>query len=111
MKSVYVKDRELYKDITIERNNWKNYIHIDHETGNNEITTMLEKIERETESDIENLLEDTDTKYITEVPILENKEERHQLLTPETTVRVEGKVLGIDEPLAKKRKKKVPELK
>ena len=105
MKSVYVKDRELYKDITIERNNWKNYI------GNNEIITMLEKIERKTESDIENLLEDTDTKYITEEPILENKEERHQLLTPETTVRVEGKVLGIDEPLAKKRKKKFPELK
>ena len=105
MKSVYVKDRELYKDITIERNNWKNYI------GNNEIITMLEKIERKTESDIKNLLEDTDTKYITEEPILENKEERHQLLTPETTVRVEGKVLGIDEPLAKKRKKKFPELK
>ena len=105
MKSVYVKDRELYKDITIERNNWKNYI------GNNEIITMLEKIERKTESDIENLLEDTDTKYITEEPILENKEGRHQLLTPETTVRVEGKVLGIDEPLAKKRKKKFPELK
>ena len=105
MKSVYVKDRELYKDITIERNNWKNYI------GNNEIITMLEKIERKTESDIENLLEDTDTKYITEEPILENTEERHQLRTPETTVRVEGKVLGIDEPLAKKRKKKFPELK
>ena len=105
MKSVYVKDRELYKDITIERNNWKNYI------GNNEIITMLEKIERKTESDIKNLLEDTDTKYKTEEPILENKEERHQLLTPETTVRVEGKVLGIDEPLAKKRKKKFPELK
>ena len=55
LKSVYVKDREFNKDITIERNNWKKYIHIDRETGSNEIFAMLDKIESETEVDIENL--------------------------------------------------------
>ena len=32
-----LKDREFYKDITMERNNRKKYIHIDRETGSNEI--------------------------------------------------------------------------
>ena len=72
---------------------------------------MLDKIESETESDIENLLEDSDTEYIAEEPISDNKEESHQLLTPEATALVEGEVLDIDEPSAEKLKKKVAELK
>ena len=72
---------------------------------------MLDKIESEAESDTENLLEDSDTEYIAEEPIPDNKEENHQLLTPETTAHVEGEVLDIDEPPAKKLKKKVTELK
>ena len=73
MKSVYVKDRDFYKDITIERNSRKKYIHIHCETGSNEIFSMLQKIKSETESDIENLLEDSDTEYIAEQPIPDNK--------------------------------------
>ena len=38
---------------------------------------MLDNIESETEKDIENLLEDSDT----EEPIPDNKDESHQLLT------------------------------
>ena len=45
----------------MERNNGKKYIHIDRETGSNEIYAMLDEIESDTESDIENLLEDSDT--------------------------------------------------
>ena len=45
----------------MERNNRKKYVHIDRETGSNEIFAMLDKTESETESDIENLLEDFDT--------------------------------------------------
>ena len=63
------------------------------------------------ESDIENLLEDSDTEYIAEEPIPDNKEESHQLPTPEGTVHVEGEVLNIDEAPAKKLKKKVAKLK
>ena len=68
-------------------------------------------IESEAESDIENLLEDCDTEYMAEEAIPDNKEESHQLLTPEATVHTGGEVLDIDEPPAKKLKKKVTELK
>ena len=95
----------------MERNNRNKYIHVDRETGSNEIFVMLDKIDGEAESDIENLLEDSDTEYIAEEPVPDNKEESHQLLTPEATVHVEGEVLDIDEPPAKKPKKKAAELK
>ena len=55
----------------MEINNRKKYIHIDCETGSNEIFTTLDKIE--TESDIKNLLEDSDTEYITEEPFRTKK--------------------------------------
>ena len=55
----------------MERNNRKKYIHIDRETGSNEIFSMSDKIESETESDIENFLEDSDMEYIAEEPIPE----------------------------------------
>ena len=100
MKSIHVKDREFYKDITKKGNSKKNYI--DRETGSNEIFAMVDKIESETESDIENLLEDSDTEYIEEESIPDNKEKSHQLLKPEATVHNKGEVLDIDEPLAKK---------
>ena len=61
-----ISKRQVYKDIAMERNNRKKYIHIDRETGSNEMFGMLDKIESETESDIENLLEDSDTEYIAE---------------------------------------------
>ena len=83
----------------MERNNRKNYIHIEGEVASSK-----------TESDIENLLEDSDTEYIAEEPVPDNIEEKHKLLTPESTVHVEGEVLDIDEPSAKNLKKKVVEL-
>ena len=49
-----------------------------------EIFAMLDKIESETGSDIENFFEYSDTEYIPEEPVPDNKEESHQLLTPET---------------------------
>ena len=105
MKRVCVKDREFYKDIAMERNNRRKCINIELGTGSNQIFSMLDKIESETESDIGNRLEDSETEYITEEPIPDNKEESHQFLTPETTV------LDIDEPPAKKLQKKVAKLK
>ena len=72
---------------------------------------MLDTIESEAKSDIENHLEDSDIEYITEEPIPDNKKEDHQLLTAEVTVHVEGKVLNRDEPPVKELKKKVAQLK
>ena len=97
--------KEFYKDITMERNNRKKYIHIDRETGSNEIYAMLDEIESDTESDIENLLEDSNTQCISEEPIPNNKEESHRVLTPEATVHVENGSLDVEEPLSKKLKK------
>ena len=62
-------------------------------------------IKSETDSDIENTLDDSDTEEIAEGPIPDYKEESHQLLTPETAVHVEGKAQDIDEPPAKTLKK------
>ena len=41
--------------------------------GSNETFSMLNKNESETESEIENLLEDSDTEYIAEKQILDSK--------------------------------------
>ena len=64
----------------MKRNDRKKHIHIDRETGSNEIFAMIGKTESETESDTENLLEDSDREYIAEEPIPDNKKESHQLL-------------------------------
>ena len=111
MKSVDVKDRAFYKDITMGRNNRKKYIHIYREPAATKYFQCWRKLKSDTESDIENLLEDSVTEYIAEEPFLDNKEEIHQLLTPEATFHVEGEVLDIDELPATKLKKKVTELK
>ena len=44
---------------------WKKrrYVHIDCETGSKEIFAIFEEIESKAESDVENLLEDSDTIY------------------------------------------------
>ena len=84
---------------------------IDRERGINEIFAMPKKFESETESDTENLLEDSDKKYIAEEPIPDNEEESRQLLTPEATVHVESEILDINKPPAKKVENKVAELK
>ena len=47
---------------------------------------MLDEIGSDTESGIENCLEDSDTEYISEEPIPHIKEESHHVLTPEATV-------------------------
>ena len=74
----------------MERNNRKKYIRIDRETGSNEIYAMLDEIESDTESGIENLSEDSDTEYISEEPIPDNNEESSRVLIPEATVHVEN---------------------
>ena len=100
MKSECAKDRVLQR-----YPKGKTYIHIDRETGSNETYAMLDEIESDTESDIENPLEDSDTQYISEEPIPNNKEESHRVLTSEATVHVENESLDVEEPLSKKLKK------
>ena len=72
---------------------------------------MLHEIESDPDSDIENFLEDSDTEYISEEPIPDNKKESHHVLTPEATVHVENESLDVEEPPSKKLKKKITALK
>ena len=95
----------------MERNSRKKYIHIDRETGSNEIYAMLDEIKSDTERDIENILEDSDSEYVSQGQILDNKEESHHVLTPEAIVHIENESLDIAEPLSKKLKKKTTALK
>ena len=50
----------------MEINIRKKYIHIDCETGINEIFARLEEIVRDKESEVDNLLEDFDAEFISE---------------------------------------------
>ena len=95
----------------MERNDRKRYIHKDRENGSNEIYAMPDEIESDTESDIENLLEDSHIEFISEEPIPDNNEEIHRLLTSEATVHVENESLDVEEPPPKKRKGKMTALK
>ena len=56
----------VYKIITMKRNNRKKYKYIDRETDRNETSAMLDKTESEAESDIANLLENSDTEFTEE---------------------------------------------
>ena len=54
---------------------------------------------------------DTDTEYLSDEQIPDNKEESHRVLTPEATVHVENESLDVEEPPSKKLKKKITALK
>ena len=72
---------------------------------------MLDKVESETESDNENLLEDSGMGYKAEEQVPDDKVESHLLVKLETTVHVESEFLDIDESPGTKLKNKFLELK
>ena len=90
LKSVYVKDREFYKDITMERNRRKKYINIDCERVTNEIFAILYKIVSGTEK---KQSRKANSRQYTRKPSTSNTD---------VTAHVEGEILGIDERSAKK---------
>ena len=59
LKSAYIKDRQFYKNIAMERSNRKKFIHIDRETWRYDLFAMHDKIKNETDSDTEDRLEDS----------------------------------------------------
>lgn len=94
----------------MEKGNRKKYVRIDCETGSNQIFAMLDEIESEPESEIDNLLEDSDTEFVAEEEIPEDNEEtHHQVLIPEAVLHVKSES---SQPPAKKRlKAKIAEMK
>ena len=94
-------------NIAKENGKTERYVRIDRETGSNKIFAIFEEIESEAESDMENLLEDSDTKFIAEDKIPDTNEDTHQLLTPEAVVHVESKSNESEPPQMKKLKAKL----
>ena len=95
----------------MEKEKRKRYVRIDRETGSNEIFAIFEEIESEAESDVENLLEDSDTEFIAEEEIPDTNEDTHQFLTPEAVVHVESESKESEPPPKEKLKAKIAELK
>ena len=67
----------------MERNSKEKYVQIDQETSTNKIFAMLDKIDSDNESDINKLLEESDTEYVAEEPVPKTKEDSHNILIPE----------------------------
>ena len=74
----------------MEKEKRKRYVCIDRETGSNEIFAIFEEIKSEAESDVQNLLEDLNTKFIAEEEIPNTNEGTHQPLTPEAVAHTES---------------------
>ena len=89
----------------------KRYVHIDCETGSKEIFAIFEEIESKAESDVENLLEDSNAKFIAEKENPDKNEDTYWLLKPRTVVYVESESNQIERSQKKKLKLKIGELK
>ena len=64
------------------------------------------------ESDIDNLLEDSDTEYVAEEPVPETKEDNHNIPTSEANIHIEGTTFCCNTELPKKKlKQKIDSLK
>ena len=58
----------------MEKEKRTRYVRIDHETDSNEIFTIFEEIELKAGSDMEKLLEDSNSEFIAEEEILDTNE-------------------------------------
>ena len=95
----------------MEKEKRKRYVRIDRETGSKKFFAIFEEIETEAVSDVENLLEDSDTELIAEEEIPDTNEDIHQLLTTEAVVHVESESNESEPPQKKKLKAKIAEVK
>ena len=95
----------------MESNNRKKYVMINRETGSNDIFTMLDAIGSDNESDIDNLLEDSDTEYVAEEPVPADNEDSHDVLTPEANIHIENTASSSTDPPRKNLKHAAASLK
>ena len=84
---------------------------INRETGSNDIFAMLDAIGSDNESDIDNLLEDSDTEYVAEEPVPADNEDSHDVLTPEANIHIENTASSSTDPPRKKLKHATASLK
>ena len=82
----------------MESNNRKKYVMINRETGSKDIFAMLDAIGSDNESDIDNLLEDSDTGYVAEEPVPAVNDDSHDVLTPEANIHIENNASSSTDP-------------
>ena len=89
----------------------KRKIHIERETSSNESIAIFEEIESEAKRDVENFLEDSETKFIVEEEFPDLIEDTHQFLKQQAVFHIESKSNESEPSPKKKLKVKIPELK
>ena len=95
----------LYENMENKR---KKYVRIDSDISNDELFAMFDEIDSGGESDIENILNDSDTEFVSDTPITTTADDTHNLLVPEANVHVTSEPIKQQqegyEVLQKKRK-------
>ena len=71
-------------------NRRKKYIRIEQFAESDEVFAILDSIESDTESDIENMLEDSDTEFVSDEPLPETLSDHKHIMIPEANVHVAG---------------------
>ena len=69
-------------------NKHKKYIRIESDISNDELFAMFDEIDSGDESDIENMLNDSDTEFLCDKPITTMANDIHKFLVPEANFHV-----------------------
>ena len=69
-------------------NKRKKYIRIESDISNDELFAMFDEIDSGDESDIENILNDSDTEFLCDKPITTMANDIHKVLVPEANFHV-----------------------
>ena len=89
-------------------NKRKKYIHIESDISNNELFPMLDGIDSGRESDVESILNDSDTEFVSGKPRSKTADDTHDIFVPEANVYVASELTEPQqehcEVLRKKRK-------
>ena len=67
-------------------NKRKKYIRIKSDVSNDELFAMLDGIDSGGESDVDSLLNDSDTEFVSDKPISKTVDDTHDILVPEANV-------------------------
>ena len=104
LKSTNCDQRLIYRTIwLISTTNAKKYYHVDQDTTSNEIFAMFDQVNSETESDIEELLNYSDTEFIADEPLSQENEIESRdssVLVPEANVHIDPSNEEPEDPLS-----------
>ena len=82
-------------------NKRKKYIHIESDISNNELFPMLDGIDSGRESDVESILNDSDTEFVSGKPRSKTADDTHDIFVPEANVYVASELKSHSKSIAK----------